>query len=165
MVIHDFINNKPVSILHEDILYYYNFFNKTHKEYVSYLNHYKNIKDIAKVENLNLSDNFLYKDLPLSKKIISLYLNKNYDDLTLKELTDFWKIKIIEYCAKFESYIENEFKFSDNELYRSELLKIKESLELLKKFEELNKFKVKEELISYWPTILMPCPSFVEYSK
>jgi hypothetical protein len=164
MVMYDFLHNKKVSIPHESIIYYFNYTDENNKEYISYKTHHKTLQDIAKVENITLSNKFLYKDIPLNKKIISLYLDINYDDITIEILKEFWKTKISEYCNKFELYIDNEFKFTDNDLYRSELTKIKKSINTLRKFKELNQLKTKEEIIKYWPALLMPCPSFVDYN-
>ena len=164
LVMYDFLNDKKVSIPHESISYYFNYTDETNKEYFSYKNHYKTLQDISKVENIKLTNKFLYKDISLNKKIISLYLDMHFDEIPIENLKQFWKDKISEYCDKFELYIDNEFKFTDNDLYKSELSKIKKGITTLKKFKELNVLETKEEVTKYWPTLLMPCPSFVDYN-
>jgi hypothetical protein len=113
-------------------------------------------------ENLNLNESFLYKNLQIHEKTISLILNKQFNDISLSELKQLWISNIEIYCNKFENYIDKELNESANDLYNTELLSIKLDLKNLKKHKDINKLKTKEALFEYWPQILMPAPSFVK---
>jgi len=157
----DFLNNKDAFIKIEDIKAYMYVKSQDHKLCKRFSLHFKALKDVCVVEKLSLDSEFLYKNIPINEKIICYILNKNYNDITLQELKELWISYIQKYCNNFESYIDTELFESTNDLYKTELSKIKEDLTDIKKFKEIKKFKIKEDLIKFWPTLLMPCPSFV----
>lgn len=159
---YDFFNNKTVSLNVENFNYYFYYTDKNSNEYLSLKNHHKTIQDIAKSENLILDDIFIYKNIPIQEKIISIYLNTHYDELSLLNLKEFWKSKIKQYCDKFNSYIESEFSETNNDLYKNELSTIKNNLDEIQNFKTIDEINYKEELLHYWPQILMPSPSFVK---
>jgi hypothetical protein len=159
----DFLNsNKEVSIKLEDIKAYMHVESEDHKLYKRFALHFKTLRDVCIVEKLELDNPFLYKRIPINQKIISYILNKNYNEICLKELKDLWISYIEKFCISFESYIESELFESSNDLYKTELLKIKKDLKEIKKFKEIKAFKNKEELCKFWPALLMPSPSFVD---
>lgn len=158
----DFLNNKDASIKIEDIKAYMHVESQDHKLCKRFALHFKTLRDVCIVEKLELDNTFLYKRIPVNKKIISYILNKNYNDISLQELKDLWISYIDKYCFNFESYIDTELLDSTNDLYKTELNKIKKDLKDIKKYKEIKKFKDSEELCKFWPTLLMPAPSFVD---
>lgn len=159
---YDFFNDKTISLNIENFNYYFYYSNKTNNEYLSLKNHHKTIQDITKSENLILNECFIYKNIPIQEKIISIYLNTDYNELSLSSLKEFWKSKIKQYCNKFNSYIESEFGETNNDLYKNELSTIKNSLDEIQNFKTIDEINSKEDLLCYWPQILMPAPSFVK---
>lgn len=157
----DFLNNKDVCIKIEDIKAYMHVDSEDHKLCKRFALHFKKLQDVCIVENLTLENVFLYKRISINEKIISYILNKNYNDISLEELKNLWISYIEKYCIKFESYIDSELTESSNDLYKTELLTIKEDLKNIKKHKEIKKIKNKEDLCKYWPTLLMPAPSIV----
>jgi len=100
--------------------------------------------------------------MPLFKKIISISINCDFDEISLDILKDFWKEHILKFTNKFEEYILSEINDSDNSSYTKELKDILKNLKNIKKFKEINTISSKENLCKYWPEILMPAPSFVD---
>ena len=159
----DFLNsNKEVSIKLEDIKAYMHVESEDHTLYKRFALHFKKLKDVCAVEKLSLYSPFLYKRIPIYQKIISFILNKDFDELSINDLKNLWKSYIIKYCESFENYIDSELIENTNEFYKEELLKIKEELKEIGKFKEIKAFKNKEDIINFWPTMLMPAPSFVD---
>ena len=122
----------------------------------------KIIKDVCSSDNLKLDPTYIYKNIPLHEKLISLYISKQYSDITILELKKLWEIKLTHSCDKFILYVDTELSTCSNDLYKTELSTIKESLLEIKTHKLLNSFESKDEICSYWPSIILPAPSFVK---
>ena len=122
----------------------------------------KTIKDVCSSDNLKLDPTYIYKNIPLHEKLISLYISKQYSDITISELKRLWEIKLTHSCDKFLEYVDSELSTCTIELYKKELLEIKKQLEEIKQFNVLNSLQSKEDVCSYWPSIIYPAPAFVE---
>jgi len=158
----DFINNSQFGIQIDNIIGYFSIKNENHNIILKQKNHYKNLKEIIDTDNLINYTNFFYKKMPLFKKIISISINCDFDEISLDILKDFWKEHILKFTNKFEEYILSEINDSDNSSYTKELKDILKNLKNIKKFKEINTISSKENLCKYWPEILMPAPSFVD---
>lgn len=119
------------------------------------------IKEMSKAENIPINTDLFYKNVSIHQKIISMLLNKSYEEISLDELKELWRTHINKYCNTFQEHIESELKEDTNELYRNELQQILAELRVIKCFEEINMIEAKEQLLSFWPTLLMPSPCFV----
>ena len=116
-------------------------------------------------ENITINVEFLYDNVPIHEKLISMTLGKKFPNISLQELKDFWKNNITKYCLKFEDYIEKELNESPiNDVFKRELLLIKNEILDIKQFKVLNKISSKEWLVAYWPALLAPAPIFVNVS-
>jgi hypothetical protein len=123
---------------------------------------FKIIRDACESDNLKLDPNFIYKDIPLYQKIISLHLSKQYNDISITELKNFWKIKINQNCDKFLGYVDSELSTCTIDMYKKELLVIKDDLLFIKSHKDLNSLETKDKVCSYWPSILSPSPNFIK---
>jgi hypothetical protein len=157
----DFINSLNISIKIDSIVRY-DCISDEDSFIIEHNREHKILKDICDVDNLNFNLEFIYKDIPLHERIISLYLSKIYSDISLSELKKFWKLKITESCDKFIEYVNSELSTCSNDSYQFELNQIKDNLITIKSHQELNSFKSKDKVCTYWPSIILPAPSFVK---
>jgi hypothetical protein len=122
------------------------------------------ITEMCEAENIPINPDMLYRDVPVYQKIISMLVNKKYEEISLNELKDLWKRYIEIHCTNFENYILAELSEDVNDLYKSELIAIRDQLSKIKQGTELDSIKTKEAITAYWPILLMPSPCFVNYS-
>jgi hypothetical protein len=123
------------------------------------------IKEMCSAENITINASLFYKNVSIHQKIISMLLNKPYEEISLDDLKELWKKHINAYCNTFEKHIESELKEDTNDLYKTELQQILVELRVIKSFEEVNMTEDKQQLLSFWPTLLMPSPCFVAPSS
>lgn len=122
---------------------------------------YTKVTEICSTDNIPINMDLFYKDVPVYQKVISMYLNKPYGDITFDELNALWKKYIEKHCLTFEEYIIAELEQATVDLYKEELLSLQSQLQILRQHEEMYGLRTKEDLTKYWPSILMPAPSFV----
>ena len=157
----DFFNDLNIRIK-IDSIFRYDCVPETNSFYKESKRQFDVIKDACEIDNLKLNPDLIYKDVPLYQKIISLHLSKRYSDASISELKTLWKTKINQNCDKFLEYVDVELATCSSDLYKNELLIIKENLSNIKSNKELNSFKTKDKICSYWPDILLPAPSFIK---
>jgi hypothetical protein len=125
-------------------------------------NDYDNLKELCLEENLEVKKEYFYKNLPVYQRAISLCLDKHYETLTLNELKEFWKQSVEKYCFAFETHITSELQDESAKLHEDELQAIRDMFSAIRQHEEISSFNTKEELLSFWPVLLMPAPLFVK---
>ena len=160
---YDFLNNRHNKLMTLALKGFTYITDPTLPAATQIINHFKIVNEMCEAEEIEIDLNYYYKQIPIYQKIISMYSKTAYEDVTLNELKDIWKKYITKQCIAFESYIAIELtENTDNELYRQELEAIQSTLTLLKQHEEVSSFNTKEELVKYWPSLLMPSPCFVD---
>ena len=71
--------------------------------------YFEDIRKFCTEENLQLNPEFLYKDVPIYEKVISLAMGKHYKDITVEELAQHWKTCIEKCCVAIENEIISDF--------------------------------------------------------
>ena len=161
----DYMNNIPFKLAFEDLggyLYLDSENPETTTQYIGFKQNFKLLRESLKTEDIPFINSYLYHNLSNEQKVLCASLNKNWEEITLLELKEFWKNKINQYCIKFEQYIDNELnETKENDSFIEELISIKNLIKNIKKMEEIEEFKTIESLCSFWPVLLMPAPGFV----
>lgn len=107
-----------------------------------------------RIRNLKILDSLELDELDDYTKLL------NNDSTIIPKLKEFWHLQILEKFNKTIESLDEEIKNTTDESIKSELQSIKDILSAIPKnsVEELSKKTTYEEVIEYWPTLLLPRP-------
>lgn len=158
---YDIFNNTHNKILASNIIIIKTFDSKDNTFFIHQKQMFNNLTELCAQQGKPMNKEFIYKNIPIHEKAVSLCLDKSYNEITFEELKQFWKDSIEKRCASLESDVISEFQNEDIESFKEEIDALKSLFFDIKKHQELNQFTSKEEIISFWPPLLAPSPIFV----